>query len=344
VNATRIAYEHDLDGTKDGVGSCVTCHNATRPACSDYTDTKCTQTATTVQTIIAANGPVNNCSACHIAKIDSLSTDAQHGYLPHNQVNAGGLGWRPINNTNNCVICHRDTDGSQTDDFVVYVTHGGDCTICHSAIPVIKSSSPDLRAQVTLGNTFECTDCHKDGFDVLNGYDFHGTSWSHTETTGRHDKFNGSDMSGGYDCQTCHTDMANAQAKLTKHMETNTPTNCQRCHFPNDHSGLNDEPAQSVITDGKEHNGSNNTQYCESCHTAKGVYSRHGLTDDDSVADGIGDGTGGVVFHNYLGNSLGEAAVFDGDGGAFTSKLNGSGALMVDEYNCGQCHSADPYG
>jgi hypothetical protein len=49
-----------------------------------------------------------------------------------------------------------------------------------------------------------------------------------------------------------------------------------------------------------------------------------------------------VVFHNYLGNSLGEAAVFDGDGGAFTSKLNGSGALMVDEYNCGQCHSADP--
>jgi hypothetical protein len=337
----EIAYEHDLDGTKDGIGSCVTCHNSTRPACSDYTDTKCTQTATTIQTIIAANGDPTNCSACHIAKIDSLSTNAQHGYLPHNQVNAGGLGWVPITNDADCTICHRNSSGGQTGDYVVYDIHGGTCDTCHSSVPTIKGSSPDLRAQVTLGTTFHCTDCHKDGFDILNGYNFHDTSWADAETQSRHDKFNGSDSSLGYDCLTCHDDMGTMQLKLTKHMSSNTPSNCQICHFPNDHSGLNDEPAQTVIVNGKEHNGLDTTQNCESCHTAKGVYSMHGMEDNASAATGIGDGTGGVVFHDDIGNSVGSLTRFSVP--SFTGKLSGAyGGLLVADYNCGDCHSSNP--
>jgi hypothetical protein len=45
---------------------------------------------------------------------------------------------------------------------------------------------------------------------------------------------------------------------------------------------LNDEPAQSVISAGK---GAGPAQNCEYCHTAKGVYLRHGLSDDGGADD-----------------------------------------------------------
>ena len=79
--------------------------------------------------------------------------------------------------------------------------------------------------------------------------------------------------------------MADAQAKLAKHMGTDTVANCYRCHFPSTWGAVADEPAQSVIAAGK---GAGTAQNCENCHTAKGVYLRHGLT-DDAGADGAAD-------------------------------------------------------
>jgi hypothetical protein len=46
---------------------------------------------------------------------------------------------------------------------------------------------------------------------------------------------------------------------------------------------LNDEPAQTVIAAGK--GGAGTAQTCEDCHTAKGVYSLHGLSDDGGADD-----------------------------------------------------------
>jgi hypothetical protein len=92
-----IIYEHDLDGTKDGSGACVTCHNATRDTCID--GGKCT-TGTTVQQVIAANGNPTNCQDCHKAKVDSLSSDAVHG-----NHDTSAFGW-----DSNCVDCHATTN------------------------------------------------------------------------------------------------------------------------------------------------------------------------------------------------------------------------------------------
>ena len=68
-------------------------------------------------------------------------------------------------------------------------------------------------------------------------------------------------------------------------MGTDSVANCYRCHFPSTWGAVADEPAQSVIAAGL---GAGTAQNCENCHTAKGVYLRHGLT-DDAGADGAAD-------------------------------------------------------
>ncbi|MDF1577260.1 MAG: hypothetical protein P1P81_02325, partial [Desulfobulbales bacterium] len=214
------------------------------------------------------------CGECHDAKPQGL-TDAAHGYYDHATNPAGGLAYAPITASGDCTTCHAGE--------VVTGVHAGTCATCHTATPPDLKSTPNL-AQFA-GTTTACTDCHSDTNNTGFTVNFHGVAWGHAETTTRHNNLQGSDSSGGYDCAACHTDMSTATLKLQKHMVTDTVANCYRCHYPSTWGALADTPAQTVITNGK---GTGLAQNCEDCHTGKGIYKRHGLT-DDGLADDAGD-------------------------------------------------------
>ncbi len=123
-----IVYEHDLDGTKDGDGACVTCHNATRDVCAD--GAKCTTGVNTIQDVIAANGDPTNCVDCHESQVDSTSSAATHG--GHNDSQFGWAG--------GCEACHGAGAAAES---VVQGIHGGDCDLCHTTSPGVYTKDTD---------------------------------------------------------------------------------------------------------------------------------------------------------------------------------------------------------
>jgi len=147
------------------------------------------------------------------------------------------MDYAPITASSECTTCHAGE--------IVTGIHGGTCTVCHtSTIPGLLSS-PNLSQ--FAGTTTACIDCHQTSNDAGFTTPFHGISSANSTTQTRHNNLAGSDSSGGYDCASCHTDMADAQAKLIKHMATDTVSNCYRCHFPSTWGAVVDEPSQSVI-------------------------------------------------------------------------------------------------
>lgn len=306
--------------------ACATCHDATRNVCADAG--KCVVGGTTIQTVIAANS-ATNCSACHVAKVDSTSSNAVHGYADHTTNPAGGLAYAPITVNAECLACH---DPAGTLDVVLDI-HGGQCARCHIAMPTLKGT-PNL-AQFA-GSTTACIDCHATANDTGFTTPFHGVSWAHSATQTRHNNLGGSNSTGGYDCAACHTTMTTASAKLSKHMGTDTPANCLRCHYPNTYGGLSDTPAQTVIAAGSS-GGGNVAQNCESCHTGKGVYRRHGMTGNNG-ADGV------VDIHDQLSTSGIVAPTDCANCHAMTSVLARLQLHMApvsgDVNDCLTCHNA----
>ena len=239
-------------------GSCATCHNSPRQEVIDTI-------------ALGSNSGANpiHCLDCHSDKDQTV----HDGYYDHTTNSAGGLAYAPITADAACTTCHSGE--------VVVTVHNNTCTLCHTTVPALKSSNPqlDFNAGVASSN---CTTCHNDSNNTGFSVNFHGVSYTHSETQTRHNNLAGSDSTGGYDCAACHIDMADAQAKLIKHMVTDNVDNCYRCHFPSTWGALSDDPAQTVIANGK---GAGTAQNCEDCHTGIGVYSRHGLSDDGGADD-----------------------------------------------------------
>ncbi|GAB4343563.1 MAG: hypothetical protein Kow0089_19430 [Desulfobulbaceae bacterium] len=314
---TDILSEH--------LGSCATCHA--------YTDDgNGTPLEADVNATIAGGGPAT-CVDCHQPKLDPAPTSDHGGH------DDGQFGW-----DGSCDLCHSANPGAPT-EAVVRQIHSNNCDLCHqTGGPYNKTTEKlgdnlwgDARAANGAADAvpkfdptvYTCTLCHIDP----DATQFHGLTIA--AVTSRHQL--SSNSSGGYDCETCHSgDAANEQ--LNRHMPADTVANCAAvCHnntTPSNTSGIVAKTVINDVTFNDPAPNKNDTK-CEDCHAAKGDFKRHGLTDDDSVSDGIGDGTGGVVFHDNLGNANGIAPTYSG-------KLASYGGVKATEYNCGQCHSADP--
>jgi hypothetical protein len=191
----EIAYEHDLDGTKDGTGSCVTCHNATRDVCSD--GGLCTQSGTTIQDVIAANGDPTNCIACHEAKVDSTSSDASHGTVDH-VAQGYATGVSPCTATG----CHDNGGGSIDDAYVsgsggLHDINGGGCGTCHVAAA---------------------------GSGPLNNYSGGGSPM------GEDINYEGINSGAGGTCSTCHLTVTADVTEFHHKLRQAKNGNCTRCH------------------------------------------------------------------------------------------------------------------
>ncbi len=158
----EIAYEHDLDGTKDGVGSCVYCHNATRDVCSD--GSKCTQSGTTIQDVIAVGGDPTNCAACHESKVDATSSNAAHG--GHDDTH---FAWTASCGT---AACHDQASNPGVANDIHGDGTSATCTMCHNtagggtgtAKTGGAANGVDADARSGIGAAphaaVECTTCH----------------------------------------------------------------------------------------------------------------------------------------------------------------------------------------
>jgi hypothetical protein len=191
----EIAYEHDyVDGTQNGVGSCVICHNSTRDVCAD--SGKCTQAGTTVNDVILTGANPTDCAACHVAKITTLSSNAAHGghgdadfqwldqvgsiqscgsaschnaAVNTNVVNDVHIGRSATAQGSNCENCHTSASGgdgtAKNGDAGFGVDgdarlgstatpHNDICTVCHAG------SIGDIHHDVTDATSGNCQNCH----------------------------------------------------------------------------------------------------------------------------------------------------------------------------------------
>jgi len=328
---------HDLNTSGN---ACFACHSATTGALS-----------------VGANGwgdaTINSgeggtCAACHAS--GSFAADKVDGHVnaatKHNKVSADA----------SCTWCHSVGDWAAIQAIHNVSTNGaGACTTCHNDTDSDVTNAIANGKSVVMGGSnsaITCTSCHKQG--GANTVTMHGLTA--TTVAGSHDKLVSSNHSLGYDCKSCHDTMTTAQTRIERHMLLgggNNTADCLHCHNPGRYStdkGLGytiaTNPAATVIVAGRsvvagsDAAGTNTGQYCESCHTGKGVYKLHGLADDDTVANGVNNpsSTPGmtVVSHNKLGNSVGQAVTY-------TGKLAGAyGGLKATSYNCGDCHSPTP--
>ncbi|MHB8809820.1 MAG: hypothetical protein ACYC9M_07370 [Desulfobulbaceae bacterium] len=286
-----------------------------------------------------------NCATCHVHK--QGDADKNNAFRPGHQ--AGGV-YVDFDSANSpdCTICHSAVNG------VMDGIHGdgtiANCSLCHNGTPnreneklgdsiTISGKSPAGDARLANGvaaagtwATIKCLDCHT---TLYHGITIAAVAAKHQLS---------SNSSRGYDCERCHsTNKANEQ--LATHMPADTVANCVAlCHGRTTAALATTTIVAKTVIDNVTFNDPEpnlNDTRCEHCHAQKGDYTLHGMTDDASVADGIDNangpnGTSGLVTHNNLGNSVGQAATY-------TGKLAGAyGGLKVANYNCGDCHALDP--
>ncbi|MFZ5798593.1 MAG: hypothetical protein ACOY3O_09230, partial [Thermodesulfobacteriota bacterium] len=311
------------DILSEHVTGCVRCH--------EYTDDGSGTPPQAANDNAIATGVGVTCTTCHTPKLDPAPASDHGGH------DATHFGW-----SGGCQNCHGDGTATEA---VVSVIHANACDLCHTTGGPYNKTTEKIGANgdgdATLANgaadaatpfdptLYTCTTCHNQ--TQVPG--FHGVTIA--EVYSSHQL--SSDSSGGYDCESCHSaNIANEQ--LVTHMPADLVANCAIiCHAnttPSATSGIVAKTVIDAVTWATDPNPNNSR--CENCHAAKGDYRLHGLTDDASVADGIGEGaTHGVAFHDNLGNSTGIAVSYSG-------KLASYGGIKATEYNCGQCHSADP--
>jgi len=332
---TGIVDEHNV--ATNGAGACSTCHNSGRTTdiSSGFTSVN--------NVILTAGAGVVTCDTCH----EDKTPNGDHGGHPLD-----------FSTTANCSPCHTAAGG------VLKGIHGdgttATCTFCHSDSPTrdneMLGGNGDGDARLANGiaeadpgdgsvwAAVNCEQCHNQ--TQVPG--FHGIAIG--EVTSSHQL--SSDITlqagAGIDCEACHsTNVANEQ--LSTHMPADTVANCVTiCHANTTASNTSGIVAKDVIDNVTFSDPAPNQDdsKCEDCHAAKGDYQLHGLSDDDSVADGIDDGTGGLVSHNNLGGSRGAWADSGGTipstrAAGYAGKIDIAKALIDDDYNCADCHAAD---
>jgi hypothetical protein len=300
-----IIYEHDLDGTKDGVGACVTCHNATRDVCAN--PAVCTQDGPTIQQVIAANGNPTHCQDCHEDKVDALSSNAAHG-----NHDTSAFGW-----DSNCVDCH-----STTNNYVVQEVHNDNCDQCHSGgtytadTNKIGSSTNGVDGDATLAEgdapafAATCTTCHP----IAGGGGVNSIPAAHHLASPNNYAASGN-------CIQCHTDASNYAGDHTA--TVTLATNCADCHDGAD--AVNATTSLPTASgDNKVHDA------CTTCHSVDG-----GLTGASGVAQANPDGG---TFGGTDGGGSCEACHTNGFDGYHVSSVDHS--TLVDTYaNCSSCHT-----
>ncbi|RJX21349.1 MAG: CxxxxCH/CxxCH domain-containing protein, partial [Desulfobulbus sp.] len=279
------------DILSEHVTGCVRCH--------EYTDDGSGTPPQAANDNAIATGVGVTCTTCHTPKLDPAPASDHGGH------DATHFGW-----SGGCQNCHGDGTATEA---VVSIIHANACDLCHTTGGPYNKTTEKIGANgdgdATLANgaadaatpfdptLYTCTTCHNQaqvpgfhGITIAEVYSSHQLS---------------SDSSGGYDCEACHSaNVANEQ--LSTHMPADLVANCAIiCHAnttPSATSGIVAKTVIDAVTWASDPNPNNSR--CENCHAAKGDYRLHGLTDDASVADGIGEGaTHGVAFHDNLGNS-----------------------------------------
>jgi hypothetical protein len=332
-NWITIQWEHDrTDGTKDGVGACITCHNGDLPIRAGNIDPAFINPNDNVRGVVKTGVGVH-CLDCHSDKV----APGVHGldYIDHLLVNGTGqstLGWPPVIANAECVTCHvvvanygddlglipADSPGD-----VVIDIHSKNCGACHRSQPELKLTPYDFSVFEQTDSVgglpnpdgVLCVECHQSGITITVA--FHQMLPGDTQVINRHDNFN---LTAG--CLECHKEIIDMTSALTRH------GSCEVCHTAGG-------TAAAAIAAGEDKGGVT-AQDCTSCHTSKGgfqvdgSYSLHGLTGDTG-----GDGV--ATEHNNLGASGGSNCSASGchSMGTATAKL----ALHVQ--GCRTCHAPD---
>jgi hypothetical protein len=322
-------------------GVCQTCHLDT--AVNHYT-----------QTGADTHRSGLDCMICHVHK----QTDQFNAFRPGHQV--GGV-YADFGSDAECEGCH---DPDPAKGGVLDGIHGdgiiATCSLCHSGTPTrdneklgdsitISGKSPAGDARLANGvaaagtwSSITCVTCHT---GLYHGITIAAVAPKHQLS---------SNSSRGYDCERCHAaDKVNEQ--LTTHMGTDTVANCVTiCHGRTTPAAATTTIVARTVIDNvtfSDPEPNLNDTRCEHCHAQKGDYTLHGMTDDDSVDDGIDNANGpnsttGLVTHNNLGGSLGAWSTSGNTmpsyrAATYTGKIDYDtyGGLLAADYNCGDCHS-----
>ena len=203
ANWTEIDTKHNID--TNGAGSCATCHNSARQEVIDA---------------IALAANPTNCLPCHTDKSIPHAAHITAGY-----VTVGGV--QDYYGTT-CASCH-DTGGTVNE--TVDITHGGDCSLCHTTVP-------NLQPTVPAGGG-DCVTCHTGSVHTL--WDRYqsscGTAACHNMNGGpgnaMHDLHNAGNWS---DRNSATSGMIYPYGTNPEMWITNWPLNpdCSTCHAPID--------------------------------------------------------------------------------------------------------------
>ncbi|MHB8809875.1 MAG: cytochrome c3 family protein [Desulfobulbaceae bacterium] len=306
-----------------GTGSCESCHGAGLKAeavVKDIHGNTCDMCHTT-------GGPYNDTSeklgtnGDGDARLANGAANAANPFDPavytcttcHNQTQVPGFHGITIaqvtsshqlssNSTGgyDCEVCHTtNVANEQLSTHMPADTVANCATICHknttASVPTGKVAKTVIDNVTWLvdpnTNNTRCEDCHAAKGD----YRRHGlTDDSGTDgAVDVHNQLSTSGIIGVTDCANCHS-MADITARLQVHTSpvSGAANTCLTCHV-----GQGD-PANAQITAGIAGTAVN----CNDCHTAKGVYTLHGLTEADvaDVHDKFGDSN--RTAEKYCGN------------------------------------------
>ena len=242
---TQILWEHDIDGTKDGAGACVTCHDSTRTTNIDPATT-----FTGVQDVIKnATGSVR-CLTCHIDK----EAPATHG---GHKEGDGTFAWET-----RCQDCHGTGGNSNAapQGEIIAGVHSNNCGFCHQG-GVGGATLIGSAANATWGNTpHPCTECHT-GYFAAHSH-AHDVSFNSALDLAQSDS---------QPCANCHNDAGNSlgdwNAIYVEHL-----SNCDTCHQYTDADGKGTPPL--TTTNDTIVNGT--AVHCLTCHTPKTAPATHG--------------------------------------------------------------------
>ncbi|MEW6217978.1 MAG: hypothetical protein AB1634_00405 [Thermodesulfobacteriota bacterium] len=273
-------------------------------------------------------GSTINCETCH----DAQGENRLHG-LTIAAVAGDHTGFGTSHTGESaCGNCHLMATASDSLDLhpacsSCHTTHATDATL-RTAV-VNDGREPGHQVGGGNGNAQDCESCHS----TLGQYRLHGLTVA--DVAGDHTAFTTS-HSAEKACSNCHT-MASSSQSLDLH------PSCTTCHTTHATDGSG---RTTAINNGREagHHvggGNNVTQSCESCHSAKGTYSLHGLTDDNG-ADGVADAHDQLVTSQgawvSTGNQVPAYRKADYSG---KIKYGVYGGLLAPDYNCADCHAAD---
>jgi hypothetical protein len=238
-NWTAIDTEHNV--ATNGAGSCATCHNSPRQE--------------VVNAIALAANPTK-CLDCHSDKTVAHADHVAAGY-----VTVGGV--QDYFGTT-CASCHNPGTAANA---TVDLTHGGDCTLCHTSIPNLQPGIP--------AGGGDCVTCHTTSEHTL--WDRYLDSCS---TSGCHAGFDGGPGNalhdahnpvGGWSDRNSATSGLSYPYSTTPNMwVANWPLNpdCATCH--------------------KAVNDSTKGQGCGYCHSFPGKKDMHLLHSNTSNKGGLG--------------------------------------------------------